>query len=282
MAARWTYRQVSLQVKRLDGVVVHQQPVWPDTRFQSFEDGRDSAVAVAARGRQPQFQPLAQVDQSIPYAIMMLSPYPPDDLVVVSVEMDEFGSYFGFTNSAHARDNLRSGMSPPADEVGAQRCQLHHPAGEIRIAGRDLGRPDPLGRPRRGSFRRSPARRRRDIGWAHPQRLRSVFCLPGGLPESQEHGSVPMQRLDYFFQEAPARQPRAAEHVVDARRTDPAATGSGGDLSHGRTAGRQVQLIEAIKKLGNRPGRGRLAPDCCHRLILSIVQGCPRLSKLVH
>ena len=107
-------RQVSLQVKRLSRIVVDQEPVRPDASGQGVEDRRDRPVPAAFRGRRPDVQPLPQLYQGVPDAIVMLSANPPDNLVFVSMPVNILGRYFCLANSAHAGNKLRRGMRPSA------------------------------------------------------------------------------------------------------------------------------------------------------------------------
>ena len=206
----------------------------------------------------------------------MFGPDPPDDFVLVPVHVDVLSGDLGLTDAAHPRDDLGRRDRPSAeDEVSPQRLQFRHPAGEVQVTGGDLCGPDlRVGAGRRGPGPPSDARvRRYGLGRTDPRRHDVVFRLPGRLPQGQEHRGIPGQRLDYFFQERPPGYPRIAEreHVVHGRRTDPAAPGPGGDLPHGRPSGLEMQFVEPVVKLGDRAGRGRVAVDRRHRLVLPMI-----------
>ena len=197
-----------------------------DARFQRFQDGRDRPVAAAVRRRLPELEPLPQPDKRFPDPVMVLSADPPDDLVLVDVAMDEFRCYLGFADSAHARDDLDGrGCRLPAMRLACSVSSSAARPVKLAITGGisfdqiRWGTADPVllaSRCQRAALRC----------------LDAVFGLPGRLPELQEHRAIPVQRLDYLFQDTPARHAGVTEDVVDCRGTDPAAPGPSRDLSH--------------------------------------------------
>jgi len=96
------------------------------------------------------------------------------------------------------------------------------------------------------------------------------------------YNNRPVQHLDDVFQEGPPGDARTAEHIVDGRRTDPAVPGLRCDLPHRRAASRQVQLVEAIEKFGDRSRRRRIPVDRCHRSILPINAAVSKFVKIAY
>src|SRR5206468_12069016 len=87
-------------------VVVDEEPVRPAAGRQGFPDGRNRPVAAALGARRTHSQPLPQLDQRVSNTVGMLGADPPDYLVLISVPVNIFGCYFGFTDATHAGNKL--------------------------------------------------------------------------------------------------------------------------------------------------------------------------------
>ena len=95
-----------MEFERLSRVVVDQEPVRPAARCQGFQDGRNRPVAAALGACRTHSQSLPQLYQRVSDAIGMLGADPPDYLVFISVPVNIFGCYFGFTDATHAGNKL--------------------------------------------------------------------------------------------------------------------------------------------------------------------------------
>jgi hypothetical protein len=204
----------------------------------------------------------------------MLGPDPPDHVVPVPVPVNVLGGDLGFADPAHARQDLHRTRPAAVMQVVLKAFQFVHPAGEVGVARRDLVRPDPLGRSRSGPPR-TRARRGR------PTLPGSLDAVLGRLPQHLERGRIAVQRRDDVGQEVPAGYAGMTEHVVHGGGTDAAPPGLDRDGSHRRTAGLQVQLVQAIEQLGDGPGRRRRIPlDRRHRSTLPTTSALSKFVKI--
>jgi hypothetical protein len=161
----------------------------------------------------------------------MFGANPPDDFIGVDISMYIFGRQLGFPDSAHARDDLHV-RGLPAEKIADQSLELGGPAGEVDVAGRDLARPEPVGRPGHGL---NPARRRalprphrrfrlmilgptadeRRVRLAPPRRD-VILGPPRRLPQGEKDCALlaAVERLDDLLEKSPTGHLGPAEKVV--------------------------------------------------------------------